>query len=170
MSVSVLLPQFFLPEPTMKLGRFVTSVNEPLRDFLDPINNSSFEAFTRVVTHYDSVGTLMGHHSFASKLTSLLSSSFSKRTKASIRITANQVKTYHLVNNEDWVRNTMQSEDVRRWIERTVDKGEDIYVVVDYHARIAEQSSEQTASISAALAATGVVVPVGNLTDPSFAS
>lgn len=61
----------------------------------------------------------------------------------------------------------MRAEDVRRWIQRTNDEGEDIYVVVSYHtirdARIAEQSGKQKVfggkfamPIPTALAATGV--------------
>ncbi|GIC86119.1 uncharacterized protein Aud_002482 [Aspergillus udagawae] len=74
----------------------------------------------------------------------------------------------------------VKSEDVRKWIERTIDEGEDIYVVVGYHtvldARIAEQSREQKVvdgslamPISSALLASGVVVPFGELADPRLA-
>ena len=75
----------------------------------------------------------------------------------------------------------MQSEDVRRWIERTVDEGEDIYFVIGYHtiidARVAAYTGGQLVSggklampVSAALAATGIVVPIGKLADPGLAS
>jgi len=74
----------------------------------------------------------------------------------------------------------VQSEETRKWIERTIDEGEDIFVVIGYHtildARIMEQCGGQSTSggnlvmpVSAALAATGVVVPFGNLADPGLA-
>ncbi len=178
MPVSLLLSQF-LPLSAIKLGRFVTSVDEPHRDYHDPNDSPSFKIVEKVETHYDSIDSLADHHSFASELTSLLSTSFSKRHKSSIRIATNQVKTYYLDNNGEWFRNTVQLEDVRRWIERTIDEGEDIYVVVGYHtimdARVAAQARGQVTSdgklvmpISAALAATGVVVPIGTLADPGL--
>jgi hypothetical protein len=52
--------------------------------------------------------------------------------KTSIRITTDRVKTYYLDNNGECFRNAVQSEAVRRWVERTIDEGEDIYFVVGY--------------------------------------
>jgi hypothetical protein len=180
MPVSILLTQLFLPQSAVKLGRFVTNVNEPHRDYHDPNTSRNFSIIEKVETDYDGVDTLTNHRNFASELTSFLSSSFSRHAKTSIRIATNQVKTYYLDNNGQWFRNTVQSEDVRMWIEQTIDEGEDIYVVVGYHtildARITEQSREQRDSggkvvlpISAAMVATGVVVPFGNIADPGLA-
>jgi hypothetical protein len=108
-----------------------------------------------------------------------MSSSFSKRARTSIRISTEQVKTYYLNNTGQWFKDAVQLEATRKWIERTIDEGEDIWVVVGYHtlqdARIMEQSKGQTISggklvmpISAALTAAGVIVPFGNLADPGF--
>lgn len=74
----------------------------------------------------------------------------------------------------------MRLEDVRKWIERTIDAGEDIYVVVGYHtaldAQIAEQSREQkvlggklSMPLSSISALSGIVVPLGDLADPRLA-
>ncbi|KAJ5804818.1 hypothetical protein N7474_010705 [Penicillium riverlandense] len=131
MRVSVLLPQFFLPPSAIKLGRFVTNIDEPHRDYLDPIPGESLSVIEKVETQYDSADSLGGP----------------TRTNASIHINTEQVKTYYLDNNGQWFRDTVKSEDVRKWIERTIDEGEDIYVVIGYHtvldARIAEQSRGQ---------------------------
>jgi hypothetical protein len=180
MRVSVLLPQFFLPQSAIKLGRFITNIDEPHRDYHDPSPAKGSNIIEKVETHYDSTDTLGAHRNFVSELTSFLSSSISSRTKASIRITANLVKTYYLDNNGQWFRDAVRSEDVRKWIERTIDEGEDIYVVVGYHtvldACIVEQSREQKGldgkvvmPISTALATSGVVVPFGDLADPGLA-
>jgi hypothetical protein len=180
MRASVLLPQFFLPQSAIKLGRFVTNIDEPHRDYHDPSPCKDFGVIEKIETHYDGTDTLGGHRNFGSELTAFLSSSISSRTKASIRITANLVKTYYLDNNGEWFRDAVRSEDVRKWIERTIDEGEDIYVVVGYHtaldARIVEQSREQKGldgklvmPISTALATSGVFVPFGDLADPGLA-
>jgi hypothetical protein len=180
MCASVLLPQFFLPQSAIKLGRFITNIDEPHRDYHDPSPCKGFSIIEKIETHYDSINTHGGHRNFASDLTAFLSSSISRRTKASIRITTNQVKTYYLDNNGQWFRDAIRSEDVRKWIERTIDEGEDIYVVVGYHtaldARIAQQSREQEGldgklviPLSSVLATSGVVVPFGDLADPGLA-
>ncbi|KFZ22972.1 hypothetical protein V502_02551 [Pseudogymnoascus sp. VKM F-4520 (FW-2644)] len=180
MPASVLLPQFFLPLSAVNLGRFVTNVDEPHRDFHDPVCDPNYDITEKVQAKYDSVHRSANHSSFASELTSFLCSSFSKRSKTSIRITANQVKTYYLNNTGQWFRDAVQSEQTRKWIERTIDEGDEIYVVVGYHtvldARIVEQSGEQRTSggsltipVSTALPSAGVAVLFGGLTDPSLA-
>lgn len=146
MPVSVILPQFFLPKSSVKLGRFVTNVDEPHQYYYDPSPRSNFSVFKKVETNYDSIDTLAPNHNFVSELTSFLSSSISNSTKTSIHITTKQVKTYYLDNNGQWFRDAVCSEDTRKWIERIIAEGEDIYVVVGYHtvpdARIAGQQRQ----------------------------
>lgn len=180
MRASVLLPQVFLPHSAIKLGRFVTNVDEPHRDYYDPSPCNGFSVIAKVETHYDSTEVLEGHRNFASELTAFLSSSISSRTQASIRITTSQMKTYYLDNTGQLFRDVVRSEDVRKWIERTIDEGEDIYIVVGYHtaldARIMERRQEQNGldgklvvPVLNALAASGVIVPCGDLVDPGLA-
>lgn len=97
MLASLLLSQF-LPLPAIKLRRFVNSVDEPHRDYHDLNDGSSFKVVKKVESHYDSIDSLADYRTFTSELASLLSASFSKRHKTSIRITTNQVKTYYLNN------------------------------------------------------------------------
>lgn len=176
---SILLPQFFLPLSAVSLGRFVTSLDDPHQDYHNPICNASPEVTEKVQTQYDSIHHSFNHQNVASQLTTFLSSSFSKRLKASIRITADQAKTYYLNNAGQWFRHAVQSQETREWIERTIDEGEDIYVVVAYHtllnARIIEQLGAQSAAggnlvipLSTALTASGVVVPFSNVADPGL--
>ncbi|KJK66041.1 hypothetical protein P875_00021818 [Aspergillus parasiticus SU-1] len=84
------------------------------------------------------------------------------------------MKTYYLDNSEQWFRDAAQQEEVRKWMERVIDEGESIYLVVGYHtvlyARIGMQRSkgkeiggQLTAPISAGLLASGVAVPLGGL-------
>ncbi|KAI9786108.1 MAG: hypothetical protein M1839_007518 [Geoglossum umbratile] len=177
MSPSILLSQFLLPLSAVSLGRFVISLNDPHQDFHDPLRNPDPEVAERVQTQYDSIRHSVKHQNEASQLTTFLSSSFSKRLKASIQITADQAKTYYLNNAGQWFRNAVQSEETQKWIERTIDEGEDIYVVVAYHtlfdARIIEQlGGQSTASgnlaipVPTALTVPGIVVPFANIADP----
>ena len=179
MSPSILLSRFFLPLSAVKLGRFVISLDDPHQDFHDPLRDSGPEVAERVQTQYDSTRRSVKHQNVASQLTTFLSSSFSKRLKVSIRITADQAKTYYLNNAGQWFRDAVQSKETQKWIERTIDEGEDIYVVVAYHtlfdARIIEQLGEQSAAsgnlvtpVPTALTAPGMVIPFTNIADPGL--
>ncbi|KAJ5273603.1 hypothetical protein N7478_008728 [Penicillium angulare] len=90
------------------------------------------------------------------------------------------LKTYYLDNNGQWFRDAVKSKNTRRWIERTIDEGEDIYVVIGYltalDARIVEQSRQLNdlkenlqIPITSVLAASGVIVPLGDLPDAKLA-
>ncbi|KAH0539148.1 hypothetical protein FGG08_004320 [Glutinoglossum americanum] len=180
MPPSILLSQFFLPPSAVSLGRFVTSLDHPHQDFYDPLCNSSPEVIERVQAQYDSIHHSVKNQNVASQLTTFLSSSFSKCLKASIRISADQAKTYYLNNAGQWFRDAVQSKETQKWIEQIIDEGEDIYLVVAYHTlldtRIIEQLGGGSAAggslaipistVSTALAASGVVLPFTNIADP----
>ncbi|GFF74333.1 hypothetical protein IFM60648_04166 [Aspergillus lentulus] len=179
MRVSVLLPEVFLPQSAIKLGRLVTNVDEPHQEYHDPHPDRELKILEKVETHYHTTDTLGAHRSLVSQLTAFLSSSVSRNTKTSTCITTEQVKTYYLDNNGEWFRDAVRSEHTRKWIERTIDEGEDIYVVIGYHtaldARIVEQSRKQNVlegklqiPITSALAASGVVMPFGDPSDPKL--
>jgi hypothetical protein len=80
MPASLLFSQF-MPLPAIKLGRFVTSVDEPYRDYHDPNVDSDFKVIEKIEAHYDGIDSQAGHQNFASELTSLLSTAFSKRSQ-----------------------------------------------------------------------------------------
>lgn len=176
---SILLSKHFLPLSAVGLGRFVISFDEPHHDFHDPLCPAGPDVTEKIQIRFDSSHHSIKHQKGASQLTGFLSSSFSKRLKSSIRITADEAKTYYLNNAGQWFRDAVKSEETRKWIERTIDEGENIYVVVAYHtllnARIVEQLQGQSAAggtlaipVSTALTASGVVVPFTNAVDPGF--
>tara|TARA_R110002003_G_scaffold2127_2_gene24112 strand:- start:3409 stop:4152 length:744 start_codon:yes stop_codon:yes gene_type:complete len=151
MRKSILLSQFFLPPSAVSLGRFVINLDDPHQDFHDPTSNTSPSFNEKVQTHYESLHHSAKHENVASQLTTFLSSSFAKRPK---------------------------SQETCEWIERTIDEGEDIYVVVAYNtlvnAGILEQLGGQSSAggnlavpVSTALTASGVVVPF-SMADPGL--
>jgi hypothetical protein len=179
MSRSNLLPNFFLPPNAVSLGRFVTSFDEPHHDFHDPPCSPGPDVIEKVHIQYDSNHDAAKQRVGASRLTGLLSSSFSKRLESSLRVTANEAKTYYLNNVGQWFRTALEHEETRKWIERNIDGGEDIYMVVAYHtlqdSRIAEHLQEQrftggqvTVPVSTALTASGVVIPFTAALDPGL--
>lgn len=98
MSKSILLPQFFLPLSAVSLGRFVISIDHSHQDFHNPMINASPDFTEKVQTQYESLHHSAKHQNVASQLITFLFSSFAKRLKAFIRITADQIKTYYLNN------------------------------------------------------------------------
>jgi hypothetical protein len=175
---NILLSQFFLPPSAVSLGRFVVSLDNPHQDFHEPTSDVSLNLTENIQTQYDSLHRSAKQQSLSSQFTTFLSSSFTKRLKTSVRITADQAKTYYLNNVGQCFRDAVKSQATREWIERTIDEGEDIYVVVAYHtlvnARILEQSGGQSSTggnlvipVSTALTASGVVVPF-DMADPGL--
>ncbi|KAB8221469.1 hypothetical protein BDV33DRAFT_202468 [Aspergillus novoparasiticus] len=132
MRQSAFLRQFFLPPTSVKIGRFL---------FRTPV-------IEKVQTRYSGGEALRNTNTFASDLTALLSTWISTRTAAAIQTSTSQVKTYYLDNSEQWFRDAIQQKEVRKWMERVINEGEPIYLVVG-------------------LSASDVVVPLGGLVDPS---
>jgi hypothetical protein len=179
MSKSALLSQFFLPLSAVSLGRFVTSYEEPHQDYHDPMDKIHANTIEKVHIQYESSYRNIIDRNLTSHLTSFLSSSFSKRLSASIHVRADQAKTYHLNNPGEWFRDAVQLQETRKWIEKIIDEGEDIYIVVAYHtlqdAQITENIGTQSSvsgnaviPVSKVLATIDVVVPLGNLVDPGL--
>ena len=178
MPKNILISQFFLPLSAVSLGRFVISLDHPHQDFHNPTIDAGPDFTEKVQTQYEGFDHSAKFQNVTSQLTTFLSSSFAKRLKTSIRITADQARTYYLNNSGQWFRDVVKSQETREWIERTIDEGEDIYVVVAYHtlmnARVLEQLEGQSSGggslaipVSTALTASGVLVPF-NVADPGL--
>lgn len=177
MPSSIVLPQFFVPKAAVTLGRFITSIETPY-DGHDPecstlpqLVELSREAFTAV--HQDD-----SKSRFALSLTSLMSAGFSKRAETKIRIVSDLVKSYYLAKPDDWFEEATQVQATRQWLERKYDRGYAVFMIVGFHtvtdARIVQQSSDGESTggkvqipVSLSLAAAGIIVPLGNLIDPS---
>jgi hypothetical protein len=178
MPKSILVSQFFLPPSAVSLGRFVTSLDNPHQNFHEPTSIVNPNCTEKVQTQFDSLQHSTKHRNLGSRLTTFLSSSFTKRLKASVRITADQAKTHYLINAGEWFRDATKSQETCKWIERTIHEGEDIYFVVAYHtlmnAQIVGQLGGQSSTggtlavpASTLLTESGVVVPF-DMADPGF--
>lgn len=180
MASSIIFPQFFLPVKSVKLGRFTVSIDQPHQEYHDPLCADAPET---IITTRDSYG---GSHQeavtkgFTSALTSLMSSGFSKRAKTKAKIATSQVKTYALGNSGRWFTEAMSLEETRKWVEKAIDQGDDIYVIVGFHtvadARIIlqfelgrEAAGQLALPVGLSLTAIGAIAPFGNIVDPSVA-
>jgi hypothetical protein len=177
MTLTIISPDFFHPLSSIKLGRLVKSIDFPIHSYHDPPYSQPPEGAPTVRSQYRRILQDERSAGFASKLTSLLSSGFSKRANRVVRIETNVVKTYTLDNSEAWFTEATGLEGTRKWIERAIG-GDGIYLVVGFHtvsdARIVHESvqghqltGQATLPVGLSLAAVGVVAPLGNIVDPA---
>ena len=175
---TVLLSQIFIPLSSIKLGRFVTSVDHPHQDYHDPVYNPAPTASIITRAQYDGLGHEAHTSAFSTALTSLLSSGFSKSAKSTIRIESDRIQTYLLPNSSQWFREATTTAETRQWLERAIDQGDDIFYVIGFHtitdARVTQKvasGKERTGQISLpvalSLTAAGVIAPLGDLLDPT---
>ncbi|KAK5994025.1 hypothetical protein PT974_07465 [Cladobotryum mycophilum] len=126
-------PQLFIPQDSIKLGRFITSIENPHESYHDPECAGPAKAVIVVRETYTGVHETTSHSSFGSSLTSLLSTQFSKRAKKTVRVIASQVTTSMLDNSDSWFEEATRIPATQTWIERQVDQGHDIFLIVGLH-------------------------------------
>lgn len=179
MRESTLLRQFFLPPSSIKIGRFVCNVDSPHQDYYDPtppLEASSI--IENLQAHYTGSEALDNHRTFASNLTS-----FSQRRYQ----TAQKLQSASLQSRSrrtTWI--TAGSGSKIKYNSKTFANGSSALstkaslffsssgITLSAMRRIETQNSEGkgigsqlTAPLSTALAASGVIVPVTDLLDPS---
>lgn len=180
MRVNIVPPQIFLPRDAVKLGRFVTSFEHPHQNYIDPLPASQPPELVSLRVSYSGEHSAGSGFGFSSTLTSVVSAGFSKRAKAKVRVVTDQVKTYILDNSDGWFEEATRATAARAWIERNIDRGRDIYLIVGFHtvtdASISQESTlgegvsgQINVPVGLSLAAAGVVVPLGDLLDPGIA-
>jgi len=182
MSCTTLIYHTFLSVESIRLGRLVRNVDEPQSDYLDP--DCDLRPESVIITphlRYEEVQQSTTDKSFTAVLTRLMSASRARRNKAYTQVTTDRVTTYQLGNSGSWFKSAIKTETAREWIKESIDQGDDIYVVVGYHTMLDAQVVEGAADAlessgqlglpvtEVALAATGVMVPLGDIADPRVA-
>ncbi|KAH7131155.1 hypothetical protein EDB81DRAFT_808007 [Dactylonectria macrodidyma] len=178
MTRSIILTPFFLPQDSVKLGRFVTRIDHPHQNHHDPPSEGQPRVLVSLLDSYTGEHETASHSAFNASFTSLLSAGFSKRAKMKIRVATNRVKTYTLDNSDSWFDEATGLRATRVWIERAIDRGEDVYMIVGYRtvmdASISQASimgnsagGQTTVPATLSLTAAGVIAPIGGLLDPS---
>jgi hypothetical protein len=169
---------FFLPLGSVKLGRFITNIDQPHESYHEP---PTAEAPKSIIAefHFTSENQNSTHASFGSTLTSLMSAGFSKRAKSKIHIAPAHGTNYSLDNSGAWFDKAVSLPDTRRWIEKAASRGDNIYMIVgittftDARLVLGSVGERQVEGridvpVSLSLAAAGVVVPLAGLIDPTI--
>ncbi|PGG95912.1 hypothetical protein AJ80_09896, partial [Polytolypa hystricis UAMH7299] len=94
MPQNILLLQYFLPLSAVSLRQFTTSIEDPHRDFHNPICDTSPDTITKIQDQYTGTHQSVHHQKFTLQLIVFLLSSFSRCLKADFQIMTDQTKTY----------------------------------------------------------------------------
>jgi hypothetical protein len=132
MPLNFIPPQLFLPQNSVKLGRFITNIDHPHQNYHDPPANqtpgtltSPFEALSGYTCKENSAG-------FSSVLCNSISPELSEQLKARVKIKGERVNTYVLDNPEEWFNQAMAALGTRTWIERQIDNDNRIFMIVGF--------------------------------------
>ncbi|PWI64609.1 hypothetical protein PCL_09503 [Purpureocillium lilacinum] len=179
MRASIIPSQILIPQSSVKLGRFITSVEYPHQHYHDPPSDMPPPTFTSTRSAYTGEHHAASDVSLRSTLTSLLSTRFSKGAKLKVRVTTGQFTAYTLDNSDSWFDEVTRLPATRVWIERAIDRGDDVYLVVGFHtitdATVIHESVAGNGSgacaeipVSLSLTAAGAVAPLGGIAVPSI--
>jgi hypothetical protein len=168
----------FLPLDSVKLGRFVTSIDQPHEAYHEPSLDETPEP---IKDNFFFTGGNENDTStrFWSALTTLMSTGFSKRAKSQIHIAPVNGRKYSLDNSDKWFEKAVGDTETRKWIEKAALRGDEIYMIVGIvtlsDARITAASAEGRqvggavrVPVELSLAAVSAVVPFAGLFDPSL--
>lgn len=176
MSLSVIIPDLLLPQDSVKLGRFITNIDHPHQGYHDPSWTEAPEPIITLREGFIGLNSKENDIGFTTALTSLLSVGFARRAKVEVEITVDHVRTYVLNNSDEWFVKATDFLATKTWIERQVDRDNDMFMIVGFHtvtnARIAQQIVSGTNThgkthvpTSLSLAALG---PLGSVFKPSM--
>ena len=178
MPLTIIPNSLLLPLQTLRLGRFVTSIDQPLESYHQPpFTTPSAEIVSE--SDYAERSQQGLRASFGASVTSLFSTTFSRRAESHVRVEPRVFKDYALDNSEARFDEAVALPDTRKWIENAAIRGRKIYMIVGLctmtDTRFVQTSAREqgiqgqvTAPVSLSLAAAGVVVPLANLVDPSI--
>jgi hypothetical protein len=177
MSLAVIPNSLFLPLEVLRLGRFVTSIDQPLEGYHQPPVASPPTEFVSELDYVEH-DQQSSKANFGASMTSLFSTTFSKRAASQVRVEPRCFKAYALDNSEAHFDEAIALPKTKQWIENAASRGRRIYMIVGFctmtdtrfiHASAREQGTQgqATAPVSLSLAAAGAVVPFAGLVDPS---
>lgn len=116
----------------VKLGRFVTNVEDPTFDYKDVIYRHPIDPIVETRVRYAGSQSGTQDAQYMAKLTKLLSAIFSKRTKTDLNVSSQCVKTYTLDNTRQWFHAAVRDPDTQKWLRNVIDSGDDVYYLCGF--------------------------------------
>jgi hypothetical protein len=171
METSILFPQLLIPLDSVGLARLVTNIGHPEQNYYDPPFESA--PAPHIYSRKQASQNLKqdAEHGFAAALTSLLSIGYSRQKGTRVSIVTPEVRTYTLHNVSHWFTDGLKYDSTKEWIEKAIDDGEDVYMIIGYHtvqdAQISQEATKnQTTSLKASVSpAVSTAISLGNSAD-----
>lgn len=178
MPLAVIPTSLLLPLKIVRLGRFVTSIEQPLESYHQPpLATPTTEIFSEY--EYAEHDQQSSGVNFGTSVTSLFSTAFSRRAASQVRVEPRVFRTYALDNSEERFDEAVTLPETKKWIESAAIRGRKIYMIVGLctmtdtrfvqtYSREQGTQGQATAPVSLSLAAAGAVVPFASLIDPTI--
>ena len=132
MPLNFIPPQLFLPQNSVKLGRFITNIDHPDQNYHDPPATQIPGALTSPLEALSGYTCKENSAGFSSVLSNSLSPELSKQLNARVKIKGERVNTYVLDNPEEWFNQAMAALGTQQWIERQIDSDNRIFMIVGF--------------------------------------
>ncbi|KAH7174205.1 uncharacterized protein B0J16DRAFT_348285 [Fusarium flagelliforme] len=132
MPLNFIPPQLFLPQNSVKLGRFITNIDHPHQNYHDPSANQTPGTLTSPLEALSGYTCKENSAGFSSVLSNSLSPALSEQLEARVKIKGQRVNTYVLDNPEEWFNQAMAALGTQTWIERQIDNDNRIFMIVGF--------------------------------------
>jgi hypothetical protein len=146
MRSTLVFPNILLPSKSVELGRLVLNVHHPQQDFFEPSSITESQITVGVQQNFAEILNGAKSTKLRSFLTRLIMASYSNRDSNCIQLSAFRATTYQLINSGDWFDKVCGDPETRKWLERAIERGQDVYLVVGYHTLLNAQFSQRNES------------------------
>ena len=166
-----------LARDAVKLGRFVLNTDQPHQDYFDPSLEHPPENLTSSQVDLVEFRKDNAKAQGSVSLDPVADVSRDKHNQNQRAIGTANSTIHQLGNSRDWFRTALQELETRKWFEKAILEGEDIYLIVGYQiVRDAVLSKEQSSSngyaaklrVAPGHAAPGIVLPFGVSAGPAI--
>lgn len=131
MAHNFLVCRSLIPADSLRIGRLVIDIEDPLQDYLD-LFTSVDPKIVEVVHPDDRSAGSASSKTFVDFLAGLASTALSRSNNRAITVEARSAKTYAIADVDSWFKEACKDEDTQKWLEDMV-LAESVHVIVGYH-------------------------------------
>ncbi|RPB01411.1 hypothetical protein L873DRAFT_1676620 [Choiromyces venosus 120613-1] len=125
------LADSLLPFDSVKVGRLVLDPKSPQDDYLDQPNEPK-------ITHQDQqnfqiIQNSRRYSSLKARILKLFNAYRDTQQASHAVLSSNKARTYRLQNSGEWFRDACKTDETRKWMERSIEDGAAVYLVIGIH-------------------------------------
>lgn len=148
---------------SIKLGRLVLNTRDPQQDYQDPPPDAEPPKVTvNQVQDLEEIRSSDRASKFRARIASLLSQSLENRDEKLVDFSAAKSFTYLLNNTNAWFTRACGTAESRDWLEKAIEGGSNVYLVVGYHTLVNARFTQHANSSTTGSVSGGVQVTVGS--------